>query len=116
MRRAINILSLTGIAVALAWILYSYLPKASAKAAFDDFPTDHSRLIDFQVKQDVLDAMTNREKVDQMRDWLLTTVIADSGLSPQEMNQTLYDLPPIRYGYMQSIANFEYEETRSRFI
>ena len=35
------------------------------------------------------------------------------GLSPEEISQITYDLPPIRYGYMRSIANFEYGETRS---
>src|SRR5205807_7845314 len=30
--------------------------------------------------------------------------------------QALFDLPPIRHGYMQPVANFEYGDTRSCYI
>jgi hypothetical protein len=116
MKKAINILSIVGITSAVIFILVLFLREAEAKATFDEFPINQTRPINFQMNQDVWQPMTNREKLDQMRDWLLITVVSKSGLSPQAVNKTLYDLPPIRYGYMQPIANFEYEDTRSRYV
>lgn len=116
MKRAIHFSSVAGILSAVIFILFLFLREAEATATFDEFPIDQSRPVDFQINPDVLDTMTNREKLDQMRDWLLITVVSHSGLSAQDVNKTLYDLPPIRYGYMQPIANFEYEDARSRYV
>jgi hypothetical protein len=115
-KKAINILSIAGIVSAVTFILVLFLREAEAKPTFDEFPINQTRPIDFQMSRDVSETMTNREKLDQMRDWLLITVVSNSGLSPQAVNKTLFDLPPIRYGYMQPIANFEYEDTRSRYV
>jgi hypothetical protein len=116
MKRVFNIVSLSGIAVAILILAYLYWPKATVRAAFDDFPLGQSRYIDFEVNGDALDRMTPREKVDQMRDWLLFTAMSGSGLSAERVNQALYDLPPIREGYLQPVSHFEYGNTRSCYL
>ena len=42
------------------------------------------------------------------------TVLSDAGLSPADLNQTLFDLPPIRYGYLRPVGVFDFDETRAR--
>ena len=116
MKKAIRIFSIVVIVCALGYMVFLALPRVSAQEAFEDFPIGQSRLVDYDVNHSVWETMSNREKVDQMRDWLLITLVSDSGLSPQEVNKTLYDLPPVRYGYLEPVANFEYEDVRSRYI
>ena len=47
---------------------------------------------------------------------MLFTVVSESGLSPDEVNRVLFDVPTVRHGHMKPVANFEYGETRSCFI
>ncbi len=37
-------------------------------------------------------------------------------LSANQLNQISYDLPAVRKGYLQPVANFEFGETRSRYL
>ena len=84
--------------------------------AFVGFPLNQPRTIDLEIDEDALDGLSSREKIDQIRDWLLLAVISDSGLSTGTMNKILYDLPALRRGYMQPVGSFEYGETRSRYL
>jgi hypothetical protein len=116
MKRAIKILSILAIVGGMTVIGFLFLPGVSARAAFEEFPRGQSRLIDFEVSRDALGALSRRERVDQVRDWLLFTVVSDAGLSPGEYSQAFYDLPAVRHGYLRPTANFEYGETRSCVI
>jgi hypothetical protein len=123
MRRIIDVLSILGIITAPVAIglVYSqsYVPQAAAvtqqAAVSDNFPLNQSRLITFEADEG-FQRLSDRQKLDQLRDWLLLTVMSRQGLSAKDINQTVYDLPPIRYGYMSPVANFEYGQTRSLYI
>lgn len=83
---------------------------------FTQFPIGESQILEFRANDDTFGRMTQREQLDQLRDWILFTVVSDAGLTVQEMNQVLYDVPAVRYGYMRPIANFEHGTTRSVVI
>lgn len=91
-------------------------PERPRADLFAKFPVDEPRRIDLEMDEASLDGMSRRERLEQVRDWLLLTTVAASGASLDEINQALYDQPSVRHGYMQQLANFEYGETRSRYV
>jgi hypothetical protein len=133
MKTALHVVSLFAIVLALAGITSVWLPvqlgRAQHQIAFDGFPLDQPRTIEFSPddENDLSRAAITqlsehqrqdrqRRRLEQLRDWLLLTVVTATGLSPQAINQSLYDLPAIRHDSLRQVANFEYGETRSRAI
>lgn len=119
MKRSLNILTI--LFVVCAAVLFFYLFRSSETAsasasAFAGFPLNEPRPISFDVNHEALEDKTRREKLDQMRDWLLYAVVSDSGKSTRELGEILYDLPATRNGYMHPVGNFEFGVTRSRMI
>jgi hypothetical protein len=88
-------------------------PRAAVAPKYTDFPIGQTRVVDLEADAPALDQMTPREQRDQFRDWLLFAVLSSAGLGPEHLNQSLYDVPSVRHGYMKSVANFEYGESRS---
>ena len=88
------------------------LPTASAPS----FAVGVAREIDFRMDEGTRDRLDERERADQLRDWLLFTVVSDAGLSAEETNRALFDLPTVRHGHMRPVANFEYGLTRSCYL
>lgn len=123
MRKIIDILSILGLFAAPIAIgsvyTQTYAPQsATAKVAstLEKFPLNQPQVVEFQADTDGLKRLSNRQQLDQRRDWLLLTVLSSQGLSAKEINQSVYDLPTVRYDYMQPVANFEYGETRSLYV
>jgi hypothetical protein len=120
MKRSIKGLSVLGMTSALlvVGILISGCNKAKtvSRSHFKDFSLGQTRLIAFNTESAESGEMTEREILDQARDWLLFTVLSASDLSADQINQSLYDLPAIRRGYMRPVANFEYGEVRSCYF
>ena len=77
---------------------------------------NQSQQVEFAIDETSFGDFTDREREDQHRDWLLFTVVAALQPSAEEYNKTLFDLPTSRQGYMRPVGNFEFGETRSRFI
>ena len=95
----------------------SYPPAAMAFSdSFADFPLNETQFIDFLPDEESFNRLTKREKEEQLRDWLIYTIVSDESFSADEINQSLYDFFPLRYGYMKPISNFEYGKTRSLYI
>ena len=123
MKRIINVLSILGLVAAPVSIgmVYSqtYAPQNVAviqeAIASCHFPLNQPRLITFEADEG-LQRLSDRQQLDQLRDWLLFAVTSGQGLKAIEINQSTYDFPPIRYGYMRPVANFEYGQTRSLYI
>lgn len=113
MKRIVNLTSVIVFAVSLALLVYLLARPGSASASFAEFPVGKPRVVTFDAQRDSLGGMTRRERTDQMRDWFLFTAVSASGLSAGEINQVMFDVPAIRQGYMQPVANFEYGDTRS---
>ena len=47
---------------------------------------------------------SDREKADQARDWLLYTIITNSGLKSKEISEATFDLAPVRYGFNTALS------------
>jgi hypothetical protein len=80
-----------------------------------NFPLNKPQVINFEQNEN-FKKLTNRQQDDQLRDWLLLTALSGKGLSSQQLSQGAYDLPLVRYDFMNPVANFEYGATRSRSI
>lgn len=84
--------------------------------SFPGFPLDQTRIVEVELDEESFADLTARERLEQIRDWLLMAVASDAGLLDTELNEILYDLPSTRQGYMQPVANFEYGPARSRYL
>ena len=84
--------------------------------AFAGFPVNQPRAIEFKIDEDVVDGFSKRKKRDQQVDWLLFSILSDSGMSAAQLNKVLFDIPASRNGYLQPVASFEYGRMRSRYI
>ncbi len=121
-KKTVQILSLLGLAAACYQIHSVTSPRpaeaasSSRGAVFAGFPQDQTRRIAFEIDESDFADLTPREQEQQMRDWLLVAVLSDAGLSPDEVRQALFELPPLRRGYLEPVANYDYEDTRSRCI
>ena len=125
MRKALRILSYIGLAIATALIIFLFSngvsvgPTNSAVALthpFDNFPENEPQFIDFRVDEPTFSTFTDREKQDQLRDWLLFIIASDENFTAKDINQSLYDVSTTRQGYMQPVSNFEYGTTRSVYV
>ncbi|HEV2842599.1 MAG TPA: hypothetical protein VGW39_14850 [Chthoniobacterales bacterium] len=85
----------------------------SGEFAFPNFPATVARAIEFDADEASFDQLTPREQDDQRRDWLLFSIVGDCGLSVDEINRALYDVPAIRQGYLRPVGRFDYGVTRS---
>jgi hypothetical protein len=85
-------------------------------ATFAGFPLNQPRVMEFKIDEDVVDGFTKRKKLDQQIDWLLFSIVSDSGMSAAQLNKIFFDLPASRSGYLQPVGSFEYERMRSRYI
>lgn len=118
MKRVINYGSLAAI-VGLAWLILtssSAAPVAIAAERFEGLPLGRPMLVRFSGQNlGSLDG-TTLERQNQLRDWLLYTAVSDAQLDDDAVSRVFFDMPPLRSGYVEAIARFEYGATRSRTI
>jgi hypothetical protein len=88
----------------------------SSPEKFGIYPKGKCIKVDFNFSELSEEEFTEREKQDQVKDWILLGILFNSGLDTAEINEITYDLPTNRYGYMSPVSNLEYGETRSRYI
>ncbi len=91
-------------------------PASAAANRQLELPRNVKQAVDFAVDEGSFADFTEREQRDQYLDWLLFTTVAALQSSAEEYNRILFDLPTSRQGYMRPVGNFEFGETRSRFI
>jgi len=90
--------------------------EANSGQQFPNFPLDQKQLVSFVLDDVDSTAMTRREIEDQLRDWLLYAVAPQTGLTADEMNRALYDLPSVRRGFLRRAGNYEHGVTRSLYL
>jgi hypothetical protein len=95
--------------------LFNAQAPARESVAFANFPLGKAIPVSFR-SDGALDRFTDLEKCDQRRDWMLYSVMADSGLDTGTLRKSLYDVPPLRAHYLEPVARFDYGESRSRVI
>lgn len=81
-----------------------------------ELPPGKRQQVDFSTDEVSFADLSAREWEDQYRDWLLFAAVAALQSSAEDYSNVLYDLPPSRQGYMRPVGNFEFGETRSRFL
>lgn len=122
-KKIINFLSIAGIIIAPVAVGIVYLQSNSATGIVQaqeaitktNFPLNKPQVISFDT-QAGFDRLTQRQQEDQLRDWLLLTIVSGKGISIQNINKSTYDLPTVRYDYVSPVANFEYGKTRSVYL
>jgi hypothetical protein len=123
MKKIINLLSIAAFVASPLALCVVYIQSSTQQAVAQskeattnkNFPVNQPQIIDFEPNEG-FKKLTERQQSDQLRDWLLLTAISGKGLSSEEVSQATYDLPTVRYNFMSPVANFEYGETRSRYI
>ncbi|HEX6430144.1 MAG TPA: hypothetical protein VF008_20760 [Niastella sp.] len=83
---------------------------------FSEFPVGETFTINFSFPNLAEEEFGDREKADQAKDWLLYTLMTNSGLKTNEIAQSSFDLAPVRYGFNNTLGNFEYGATRSKYL
>jgi hypothetical protein len=135
MKRLVLISALVALLLSVTQVCYLYLvrdfPMASASTSSKsqlglgaqteavkpfDIPVGVSRTVEFTADESLFRDYTARERKDQYRDWLLFAAVSAFQPSVEDYNKIVFDLPTTRHGYMRPVGNFEFGETRSRFI
>ncbi len=80
-------------------------PKAAQTDTFRSFPTGETRTVSFAGVLSNLQDLSPRNRQEQMRDWLLYTVVSSTARSAQEVSRMMYDLPPFRGDYFGLTVN-----------
>jgi hypothetical protein len=114
MKKIANVTSLLAIAASLAAVIWLYLPVRSNNAR--QFAVNTDRVVRFRSDPEFLERFSDVELEDQLRDWLLYSVLEESGLDVEALRKSMYDVPPERAGYMKPIAAFDFGPVRFRVI
>lgn len=121
MKKLVTIFSLLAVVAASLQIgaVYSARIRANkgtlsnaAAMEFAQLPLDEKRTVRFEGSQDPLSRLDTLERQEQLRDWLLYTLVSAAGLSADAFSQSLYDLPVTREGYMRAVGNFQHGNAR----
>lgn len=83
---------------------------------FSNYQIDEPFVVNFTYPDLALEEFSDREKADQAKDWLLFSLLTNGGLERKEIAEASFDLAPVRYGFNATLGNFEYGDTRSKFI
>lgn len=69
--------------------------------------------VKFSVDEDSFAELTRREKLDQLRHWLLLTALSAADVPPERIGELTFDRPAIGRRHLRPLGNLEYGETRS---
>ncbi|HEX3880507.1 MAG TPA: hypothetical protein VHW24_26175 [Bryobacteraceae bacterium] len=115
MRRLVDAASALAIVASVCGLAWLYSPARIA-APKSSFAVNDTRTILFHVDSETIEKMNDVDLEDQLRDWLLYSVLSESGLDPAALRKSMYDLPPTRASFVKPVAAFEFGPTRSRVI
>ncbi len=91
-------------------------PPSPTDVQFPTFALATEVEIAFDCDDVHLATFTPREHLDQLVDWMLLAVLNDAGLTIEELNEVVHDLPAFRDGFERSAIRFEHGPVRSRMI
>ena len=115
LRIASGVLIAASVLVLLRLASFESAPVSPA-AAFQNLPVGRAVPVRFEFGDQAFRRFTELEKRNQVRDWLMYTVMSDSGLDASTLRKALYDVPPLRARYLEPVAHFDYGETRFRSL
>jgi hypothetical protein len=117
--KIVSIVAMLGALIQLGIVLLADPPmpgNTMSSDLFNSFPAGREKKVEFSWGGGSLRHLTERQKKDQALDWLVLSVLSDSGVPRNELNKLAFDLPPVRVGYLEPIAQFEYGGSRTRFL
>lgn len=85
--------------------------RTSAQTIFDRFPP--GRTMTVQLPAHAADELTD-DGDEQLRDWLLYATLFDADIDARGLQQTLYDVPPVRSDHLRPIGGYAYGPMRWR--
>lgn len=89
---------------------------SNLKPELSNFPINKSKEVELSFPVEVKAELSPREEKNQIRDWLIYSIINNIGLPNESINKILHDVPIIRYGYNHAIHDLEYGELRSKLL
>jgi hypothetical protein len=101
--------------IALCAFQISHLKNPSTNA-YERFVENKMVKVQFNFSSFAEAELSDREKNDQVKDWLLLTILSTTTKSLDSLNQITFDLPSARYNSLKNVSEPEYGETRSRYI
>jgi len=119
MKRLINIATLVALVASLVifgWRQHSAFVDRSAPTAISAFAIGSQKEVRFRFDPESLQGFSDDALEDQLRDWLLYSLIAESGADANAIRDSMYDLPPTRAGYMHPVGAFDFGPVRFRVI
>ena len=100
----------------MAWFTQIESRTGAENIAFRAFPQGKPIAVEFDTNSPSYQALSQREKKEQQLDWLLYAVATSSDLPAVEIEQALYDLPPVRTDALAHLASLNTGEGRSRVL
>lgn len=92
------------------------MPAPAATAAFAGFPLGKATRVELNGDSGSLLRLSALEQREQLRDWLMLAVLSDASLQPGALQEAVFDLQPLRRGYLAPAAAFQFGATRSRAL
>jgi hypothetical protein len=114
--KIVSVVAIIGSLIQLGIVLLRPPTPADASATdlFRSFPAGREKKVEFSWGGASLRHLTERQMKDQALDWLVLSLLSNSGLPRDALNKLAFDLPPVRAGYLEPIAQFEYGGSRTR--
>jgi hypothetical protein len=88
-------------------------PPGASTFGPDTFAQGQPRAVDMNPDGTAWQRMSEREKKDQMRDWVLVAAAGSLGLSADDLTRALADVPVARHDHLRAAAQPEYGVTRT---
>jgi hypothetical protein len=111
MKDVIRALKALGLACA---ILATSLPNTGCgRWPATTINNDETIPVEFAVDEDSFGELSRREKLDQLRHWLLLTALSAADVPPERIGELTFDRPAVGRRNLRPLGNLEYGETRS---
>lgn len=104
------------ISILLVGLCVWHLQRMPSTIKHDFFPQDTAVPVAYQFTDLSYEEFSEREQEEQVRDWLLLTILSNINLAEDALNDATFDLPPVRYGFLQKVSNLEFGKTRSKYL
>ena len=88
----------------------------SGGVTFAGFPIGKARAVTFEREGGAPEGQSLRERREQVRDWLLYSLVSATGRPAEEISRILYDLPALRTSYLPSVTNLPCGPARSAYL
>ena len=81
-----------------------------------NFPLNQIKNIELGFAEELKLELSDREQKNQVRDWLIYSIVTNVELPETQVNRILHDVPIARYNHNQTVHHLEYGEVRSKLL